>query len=336
MDFAAFGRTRWLHDSIVRAVDLGHRPVLIGTAAPSPEYDVGEDDFRALATKHGCPFFADARINTAERVTQAKASGAAVAMSVNWPLVIGPEMRAAFPHGIVNAHAGDLPRYRGNACPNWAIIAGEKQAFATLHRMGDGLDDGPIFLQRSTALSDSTYIADIYRFLDETIPQLFVELLDGLAAGRLVARPQPSDPAQALRCFARREADSEIVWSAPAEHLARLVRASAEPFSGAFTWLDGALVRVWRARAAVLPYAWHGTPGQVAETAPDGSVTVLCGDGVLVLEEIEVAAKGRGPAARFVRSARARFGIDYAAEIAALRQRIDQLEARAPLSGKSA
>jgi methionyl-tRNA formyltransferase len=336
MDFAALGRTRWLRDAIVRAAEAGHRPALIGTAAPSPEYGVVEDDFRTLAAKHGCPFFADARINTAERVAAAKESGAAVAISVNWPIVIGKEMRAAFAHGVVNAHAGDLPRYRGNACPNWAIIAGEPSAFATLHRMGDGIDDGPIFLQRSLKLSDDIYIGDVYRFLDDAIPAMFVELLDGLAANRLRAREQPADPAQALRCFPRRESDSEIVWSQPAEQLARLVRASAEPFSGAFPWLDGARVRVWRARAAALPYEWHGAPGQVAETAADGSVTVLCGAGVLVLQEIEVEGAGRGPAARFVRSNRARFGIDAAAEIEALRRRIDMLEGRSPLAGKSA
>jgi hypothetical protein len=74
----------------------------------------------------------------------------------------------------------------------------------------------------------------------------------------------------------------------------------------------------------------------IAETAVDGSVTVLCGASVLVLQEIEVEGAGRGPAARFVRSHRARFGIDAAAEIESLRRRVAVLEARASLAGKSA
>jgi UDP-4-amino-4-deoxy-L-arabinose formyltransferase/UDP-glucuronic acid dehydrogenase (UDP-4-keto-hexauronic acid decarboxylating) len=329
MDFAALGRTRWMRDAIVQAAAAGHRPVLIGTAAPEPEYRVTEDEFKALADRFGAVYFSDGRINTPERIAAARACGATVAISVNWPVVIGPEMRAVFAHGIINAHAGDLPRYRGNACPNWSIIAGEDRAFVTLHRMADGIDDGPVYLQQSMPITDRTYVGDIYGFMNERIPKLFTELLDGLAGGRLTPREQPADPGRALRCFPRRASDSRIDWSRSADEIARLVRASAEPFAGASTWLDGRPVRIWRARAGDLAYRWNGIPGQVAELNPDGTIAVLCGSSVVVVEELEIEGEGRGAAAKLVRSTRARFGLDLAAEVTLLRQRVAALEAKA-------
>jgi UDP-4-amino-4-deoxy-L-arabinose formyltransferase/UDP-glucuronic acid dehydrogenase (UDP-4-keto-hexauronic acid decarboxylating) len=332
MDFAAFGRTRWMHDAIVQAAAAGHRPVLIRTAAAAPEYGIDEKAFAALAESHGCSFFTDADLGSVARVDQARRSGAAVAISVNWPSVIGSEMRGAFAHGIVNAHAGDLPRYRGNACPNWAILAAEKKAYITLHRMADHIDDGPILLQRAMEIGEQTYVGDIYRFLDESIPSMFVELLDGLVAGTIRERRQPEDPALALRCFPRRESDSEIEWASPAEEIARLVHASAEPFSGAYTWLDGRRVRIWRAHAMGLPYSWHGSPGQVV-SCEGGAIDVLCADGVLRVSELEIEGQGRGEAGRFIRSTRARFGLDVSAEIAALRRRLEALESRTERKG---
>ena len=86
-------------------------------------------------------------------------------------------------------------------------------------------------------------------------------------------------------------ADSRIDWSQPALRLDRLVRASAEPFAGAYTYLDGEKVIIWRARADRLPYPYLGIPGQVAEIwRESGEVAVLTGDGVLVLAEIETSA----------------------------------------------
>jgi UDP-4-amino-4-deoxy-L-arabinose formyltransferase/UDP-glucuronic acid dehydrogenase (UDP-4-keto-hexauronic acid decarboxylating) len=327
MNFAAFGRTRWMLDAIEQAAAAGHRPVLIGTAAPAPEYGVREGDFKVLADRFGAAFFADGLINSRERIELARSCSAAAAISVNWPVVIGPEMRSAFAHGIINAHAGDLPRYRGNACPNWAILAGEDRAFVTLHQMADGIDDGPIFLQRSMPISDQTYVGDIYRFMDESIPRMFAELLDALANGSAASRSQPDDPRLALRCFPRREIDSRIDWSQSSGAIARLVRASSEPFAGASSCLDGRPVRIWRARPGELAYRWHGIPGQVAELNRDGTVLVLCGSGVIVVEEIEIEGEGRGAAGKLLRSTRARFGFDAAAEVAALRERVAALEA---------
>ena len=329
MKFAAFGRTKWLYDSIQAALSAGHQATLIGTCRAAPEYSVTEEDFAQLAKELGCSYFCDTDINSPQYIQMAKESEAEGAISVNWLTLIGQEMLDQFKHGVINAHAGDLPRFRGNAVPNWAILVGENKVVFTLHKMVRDLDAGPILLQREFQLTSDTYIADIYRFMSESIPEMFVEALDGLAMGTIMPREQPSDPVLLLRCFPRLPRDGHIDWHQSAGDLARLVRASAEPFAGAYSFIGDEKVIVWRAHPEQLPYPYLGIPGQVAEVRHStGEVAVLANDGVLVLEEVEMIPGGRRQAADFIKSARLRLGMSLEQEIVRLRGRIAQLEAQ--------
>ena len=292
MRFAALGRTRMLLDAIAACVEAGHECVHIASAPAAPEYGVGPEDFAALARRLGATY------------GEIEAAGAEIAISVNWPTLIPSGVRDRFPRGILNGHAGDLPRFRGNASPNWAILLGEPRVVATVHEMADELDAGPILVQRALEIDESTYVGEVYAFLERTFPALFAEALDGLEAGTLTPRPQAGEP---LRCYPRRPEDGELDWRLDAVALARLVRASAEPFAGAFGRLEEERTTVWRARAEPLREPSVGIPGQVMARRPEtGEVDVLTGDGRLVLEEVETAA-GRMPAADAILSLRARF-----------------------------
>jgi UDP-4-amino-4-deoxy-L-arabinose formyltransferase/UDP-glucuronic acid dehydrogenase (UDP-4-keto-hexauronic acid decarboxylating) len=304
MRVAALGRTHWLLDSVASLVAAGHEIVLVATASAAPEYRVDEQTFEALGRDLGVPFLSDVRLE--EHLDVIRACGAEVAVSVNWPTLVPRDVLDAFPLGVVNAHAGDLPRFRGNAAPNWAIITGEPQVAATLHLMDEGLDSGPILARRTHPLEEDTYIGDVYAFLDEAFPALFVEVVGGLADRSLEAVPQPADPSLSLRCLPRRPQDSELDWALPARQLARIVRASAEPFAGAFSTLDGTRLTVWRARAEEPPGLLLGVAGQVVERRSEsGEVTVLTGEGVLVLGEVELDGR-RVPATDVLGSTRLR------------------------------
>jgi UDP-4-amino-4-deoxy-L-arabinose formyltransferase/UDP-glucuronic acid dehydrogenase (UDP-4-keto-hexauronic acid decarboxylating) len=322
MKFAALGRTRWLLDG-ARQCMRRHSLVLVGTAPPAPEYACGEEDFAALAREAGCPFFAATRL-TAEHAALLAASGADVAISVNWPVVMPPAMLAACRHGVLNAHAGDLPRFRGNATPNWAILAAEPRLVLTVHRMDDGIDSGPLLVQREFPLLPTTYVADVYDFLGTAIPELFVEALDGLEAGTLTARVQRGQGA--LRCLPRMPRDHEIDWTRPAELIARQIRASAEPFSGAFTFLQGERLTVWKAAVGGASDALLGTPGQVVARYASGDVSVLTGNGVLLLQEVSGDDGRRQLPSAVITTTRTRLGLAVADELAALRRRVASLE----------
>jgi UDP-4-amino-4-deoxy-L-arabinose formyltransferase/UDP-glucuronic acid dehydrogenase (UDP-4-keto-hexauronic acid decarboxylating) len=322
MKFAVLGRTRWLLDA-ARRCRARHELVLVGTAPAAAEYAGGEEDFAALAREAGCAFFTATRL-AAEHHAMLARSGADVALSVNWPVLIPASMLDVCRHGVLNAHAGDLPRFRGNATPNWAILSGEPYLVLTVHRMDEGLDSGPILAQRSFALQPTTYVADVYDFLGTAIPDLFAQTLDGLEARTIAAVAQPA--VEPLRCLPRTPRDHAIDWGLPAELLARLVRASAEPFSGAYTHHAGRRLTVWRARAEAARGRLLGSPGQVTHRSPAGEVTVLTGDGLLVLEEVGYDDGRRQPAGAVITSTRTRLGLVVADELADLRKRVEALE----------
>lgn len=308
MEVAAIGRTEMLRRSILELDAAGHDVTLVVTCDPADFYETGVDAFERAAETVGAAFHHVADLGEVDRLRPPGADVPDVAVSVNWKTIIPAELLDAFEHGVLNYHAGDLPRYRGNAAMNWAIIEGESEIVHTIHRMVSDLDAGPIYRQRAMDVDTSTYIGDVYEFAREHVPEMFVETVVDIEAGRADPTPQSDDPGDVLRCYPRRPADSEISWSEPAERIDRLVRASAEPLFGAFSYLDGSRVRVWRGRAERPAFSVLGTPGQVAERRPAvGEVAVVTGDGFYVIEEAETAEHGRGDPTAIVTSNRDRF-----------------------------
>jgi methionyl-tRNA formyltransferase len=176
--------------------------------------------------------------------------------------------------------------------------------------MTEDLDAGPIFVQRATPVTDETYIRDVYKAARQVVPELFMKTLDGIETGELSPTPQSDDPDDALRCYPRKPIDSRIDWEASAESIHRIVRASAEPLFGAFTYYGTDRLRVWRAFPEAPSTPFLATPGQVAERRPsEGTVAVITGDGFLVLEEVELEGGRRRPAAEVLTSNRDRLGI---------------------------
>jgi UDP-4-amino-4-deoxy-L-arabinose formyltransferase/UDP-glucuronic acid dehydrogenase (UDP-4-keto-hexauronic acid decarboxylating) len=178
--------------------------------------------------------------------------------------------------------------------------------------MADELDAGPVLMKRALALSEYTYIGDVYAFLEEVVPEMFAKTLSGLEDGTVEPREQPADPSQSLRCYPRRPSDGRIDWGQPAELIARLVRASAEPFAGAYSYLEGTRVTVWRARSEPLAQPSLGVPGQIIDRRPEtGEVSVLTDDGQLVIEVISTdEGDERVTPTEILRSTRQRLGAE--------------------------
>lgn len=330
MKVVALGRTHWLYDAIEAVAARGHDVVLVGTAPEAPEYTRTPDDFLRLADELGCPGFNNASLGAPGVQELLRDTVADVCISVNWPTLIPASVRDLYPWGILNGHAGALPRYRGNACPNWAMIAGESRLGITVHQMADALDAGPVVIQEFLTLSSQHYIADIYAELARVFPRLFADAVDGLATGVLRPHPQSADPADALRCHPRQPIDGALDWGFAATDLATLVRASADPFAGAFTWHRGACLRVWRADATTLETPVLGVPGQVIHIDHDvGTVTVLCGDGALVLQDVSVdstTASERVLPATVIRSTRDRLSMNVFEELQRTKARLAVFE----------
>jgi UDP-4-amino-4-deoxy-L-arabinose formyltransferase/UDP-glucuronic acid dehydrogenase (UDP-4-keto-hexauronic acid decarboxylating) len=329
MNVTAVGRTEMLYNSIQAINSAGHDIDRVITCSDEDFYTTSPTGFEQLAGDIGADYHFCTDINSDEMIDRLSDSQSDIAISVNWKYPIRQPVLTAFKHGVLNAHAGDLPRYRGNAAPNWAIINGEDEVVLTIHRMNEEIDAGPIIQQSSVPITEETYLDDIYQEMRTRFPQLFVESLSGLESENITPQPQSDDPSEVLRGYPRIPKDSEINWEQPAEEIHRVVRASAEPLFGAFTYLGRKKLRIWRAQTERPDYQYCGTPGQIAERRPNtGDVAVLTGDGFLVLEEVQFEEGERVPATDVLTSIRTRLGMDKQAEIRRLNSRIAELEAQ--------
>jgi UDP-4-amino-4-deoxy-L-arabinose formyltransferase/UDP-glucuronic acid dehydrogenase (UDP-4-keto-hexauronic acid decarboxylating) len=307
MRLAVLGRSEVLIAAARAAMSAGHQIVLVGTCKAEQYYAADEKDFERLASEAGAPYFCDPAINEPRIVQQITNSGAEIAISWNWRTRIGAAAIAALRHGILNAHAGDLPRYRGNACPNWAILRGESEIGLCVHAMiPDEIDAGDVLVREKMPISEDTYIEDVYAWICSRVPAMFAKALNDIAAGTDKREPQSDDSTHWLRCYPRRPEDGLIDWGNDAETIHRLVRASSRPMAGAYTSLEGSRVIIWRASIDRHPGPFAAVPGQVLYGV-GGDPVVACGDGVLRLTEVEVEGTTDGRA-RILKSLRQRLG----------------------------
>jgi methionyl-tRNA formyltransferase len=304
MKIAVIGRTQVLYDTALGLRARGHQIGCVITAPAAPEYTRTEEDFRQLAATCDAPYFFATRGSRPDFETLCR--GLDVGVSVNWVSVVSAQQIALFRVGILNAHHGDLPAYRGNACSNWAILKGEPSITATIHLMeGATLDCGRIICQERYALTERSAIGDVYAWAERSTPALFARAIERLerdpAYTLRIARP---DSADAFRCYPRMPEDSFIDWTRPARDIDALVRASSHPFPGAYTFhWDGTSVRKLRvlsSRVVAEETKDLASPGQVLENNREtGESLVRCGNAVLAIEtcryddESEPFAPGR-------------------------------------------
>lgn len=302
MKIGIIGRTSLLLETIKALVNCGHQIVFIYTCKSESFYDTTAKDFQSIAESLNCPFFNNTKI---EENTEYLASlGAEVCISVNWLTVLKSSFLNSFSFGVLNAHAGDLPRYRGNACPNWAIINNEKRIALTIHKMEEELDAGPFLLKKYYEMTDDTYIGDIYRWLDQTVPEAFVEAMNLLRTQPFIEQSSDIVP---LRTFPRRPEDSLIDWRMHSHQIYAVIRASAHPFPGAFSFLDfpREKIRVFSASPFKVEYDFLAIPGQVC-TENKGNPVIATGNGMLELTRVVFDSDGSDARSQILSSLRNR------------------------------
>ena len=286
MKVALLGRTETLISTGNLLREHGHSVAAVITSSSEPHYSARVTDFERFAARQGAIFRSDGHIGQ-DDIDKMLGMGVHVGISINWPRKIGEDVLSQFQFGVLNGHAGDLPRYRGNACMNWAILKGEPQVAVVVHGMrGDEIDRGPIYARRRRQLSDRDYISDLYDWLNDALPQLFCDVVNAVSASGVLPKPLDPGAGPEMRCYPRRPSDSEIYWAQSADAIARLVRASSRPLAGAFTTFRGNNFRVWRAEPVETSLVgdFCAVAGQVL--SQEGSrLLVACGSGALRIQE---------------------------------------------------
>jgi methionyl-tRNA formyltransferase len=213
---------------------------------------------------------------------------------VAYGLILPRKVLAIPRHGCWNVHASLLPRWRGAAPIQRALLAGDTQTGVCLMQMEAGLDTGPVLLRRSIPIDDDDTGGTLHAKLAALGPALLAEGLDRLASGPPLA-PQAQAADGVTYAHKLEKAEARFDWSAPAEIIARKVRAF-DPWPVAEVQLAGEVVRVWK--AAALPEDSIAPPGSIL-TVGCGGIDVACRGGVLRLLEVQRAGGRRISAADF-------------------------------------
>lgn len=210
-------------------------------------------------------------------------------------LILPPPVLDAARNGAINVHASLLPRWRGAAPIQRALLAGDGQTGVCIMKMDAGLDTGPVFAERRVPITADDDAGTLHDKLAEVGADLLLTVLDDLAAGRAHAEPQRNDGITYAHKIEK--ADAHLRWERPARELERAVRAF-RPAPGAAARLGDEALKIWRARVV----AGGGEPGTIAMEGD--SVVVACGTEALAIDEVQPAGGRRMSAADFIRGRR--------------------------------
>jgi methionyl-tRNA formyltransferase len=206
--------------------------------------------------------------------------------------ILRPEILSLPSKGMINVHASLLPRYRGAAPVQHAILRGETETGISIMQMEAGLDSGPIIHRVSTAIDGNETAGALAARLADIGASALVEALSLISGG--LARPQPQDHAKATYAPKIDREMARLVWQRDAATLARQIRAF-DPAPGAWATLNGSVVKLFAAREV----PGTGEPGTVLSAGD--RVIIAAGRGALAVQEVQPAGKARMPVEAWVR-----------------------------------
>ena len=198
--------------------------------------------------------------------------------------------------GAINIHASLLPRWRGAAPIQRALLSGDAQTGVTIMRMEAGLDTGPMLLREALAIEPEDDTGTLHDRLAALGARMIVDTLKRMASGPLDERPQPEDGVTYAHKIDK--AESRITWDKPADLIARTIRAF-RPAPGVVARIRDTEIKLWRARVVASNAASH-PPGTVLSVSPE-AVRVACGQGALDLLELQRPGGKRLGVADFLR-----------------------------------
>ena len=244
---------------------------------------------KRLATQRGLDVFQPETLNSPEALGRLRAARPEAMVVAAYGLLFPQAALDAAPLGALNIHASLLPRWRGAAPIQRALLAGDRETGVSIMQMDAGLDTGPVLLQRKIVIAADDDAETLHEKLAALGAAAIVEALADRQAGRARALAQSAEGITYARKIDRKEI--LLDWSRPAIELERAVRA----FRPAMTTLSGEPLRLWRVRVV----EGQGVPGRVLRAGPD--LTIACGEQALMVTELQRAGGRRLAAAEFLR-----------------------------------
>jgi methionyl-tRNA formyltransferase len=281
--------------TLQKLLDRGENVVAVVTQPDRPKgrgQKLLPPPVKVLADQHGIPVLQPLKIRTPESVEAIRALHPELIVVVAFGQILPKSLLDIPGHGCINVHASLLPRYRGAAPLNWCIINGETKTGVTTMMMDVGLDTGDMLLKRETPIDPEEDTSSLHDRLAIIGAETLAETLDRLASDTLLREKQDD----ALTCYAPllKKEDGIIDWNKGPQAIKNLVRGMT-PWPGAYTWLDGKMVKIYRVTVA----SGTGLAGAVLASGNNG-VEVACGNGSILINELQLEGKKRLPAREFL------------------------------------
>ncbi|PLX80970.1 MAG: methionyl-tRNA formyltransferase [Desulfuromonas sp.] len=248
---------------------------------------------KELALSHNLPVFQPVKLRQPEAVEELRQLAPDLIVVVAFGQILPKSVLEIPAHGCINVHASLLPKYRGAAPINKAIIDGATETGITTMYMDVGLDTGDMLMKQSLSIGPNETAGELHDRLALLGRETMLETLQQLCAGTLQREVQ--DDSQSNYAPMLKKEDGCLDWSGSATDLHNQVRG-LDPWPGAYTRLDGELLKVARTQVA----EGKGLPGSVLSATPDG-IEVACGAGSLLVGNLQLAGKKRLAAGDFLR-----------------------------------
>ena len=291
-------------------LDAGYPVVGVVTQPDKPVGRGGKVKFppvKELALAHNLPVFQPKRVRKPEVIAQLKELQPDITVVVAFGQILSKENLEMSPRGSINVHGSLLPRWRGAAPIQRAILAGDAETGITTMWMDEGMDTGDMCLKAVTPILPEDNLGTLHDRLASMGAKLLVETLQQIEAGTAPRIPQPEE---GVTYAAKLERSDELIdWTRPAEEIHNQIRG-LNPWPGAYTTGPKGNLKLWRA-SVYEGRRGRGTPGSVVEVIKKQGFVVACGDGFLLVEEVQPPGKGRMEAHAYANGGGAAVGVRF-------------------------
>jgi methionyl-tRNA formyltransferase len=291
-----FAGTPQFAASALAALMKEHQVVAVLTQPDRPSgrgMQLTASPVKQLAVQHGLPVLQPGTLKTEEAQRDIAALDADVMVVAAYGLILPQAVLQLPRHGCLNIHASLLPRWRGAAPIQRAILAGDAETGITIMQMDEGLDTGDMLLKKSCFITAEDTAESLHDKLAELGAQAISEVLQALEHGKL--SPEQQDAQQATYAAKLSKSEAQLDWAMSATQLERAVRGYF-PFPVAYTFFGETPIKILRASAGEGKAA---TPGTVIAADKD-AILVACGNGALALQVLQKPGGKALPAAQFV------------------------------------
>lgn len=280
-------------------IAAGHEITLVVSQPDKPKgrgHELAPTPVKETALKHGLKVFQPKRLRDPETVKTLEETPADAIVVIAFGQIVPASILHMKKYGCINVHGSLLPKYRGAAPIQWAVIDGERESGVTIMQMDEGLDTGDMLLKGSVVLDEKETSGSLFDKLSALGASLCVEALEKLEKGELTPEKQGESPTEYARMLTKEM--GELDFSRDAVTLERLIRGF-NPWPSAYTRLGDKTLKIWAADVCEKKDP-KKQPGTVTEVAKQ-DFTVACGEGALKITELQLQGKKRMDTAAFLR-----------------------------------